>query len=74
MQLQTKYFGSISCDEKNILHFPNGLFGFEDETAFFLLPFEGSDGNLLCFQSAKTPALALLLSTSRIVELVSLLK
>jgi len=58
VQLQTKYFGVISCDEKDMLHFPNGLFGFEDETRFFLLPFAGSDGTLLCFQSVATPGLA----------------
>lgn len=58
MQLQTKYFGVISCSSDAMLHFPNGLFGFDDEHEFFLLPFEGSGGTLLCFQSAKTPGLA----------------
>ena len=58
MQLDTKYFGTISCSEENLLRFPSGFIGFEDENEFFLLPFEGSHGNLLCFQSAKTPALA----------------
>ena len=58
MELRTKYFGTISCREEDLLHFPAGFIGFEDETEFFLLPFEGSDGTLLCFQSAKTPALA----------------
>lgn len=58
MQLQTKYFGTISCDENDKLYFSNGLFGFEDETEFFLLPFEGSNGALLCFQSVVTPGLA----------------
>ena len=58
MLLQTKYFGQVDCPEDQILHFPRGLFGFEEEKAFFLLPFEGSGGSLLCFQSAATPALA----------------
>ena len=58
MQLQTKYFGTLECDEKDLLHFPEGLFGFEEEKAFFLLPFDGSEGSLLCFQSAATPELA----------------
>ena len=58
MQLQTKYFGPVSCEEKDMLQFPNGLFGFEEETEFFLLPFEGSNGTLLCFQSVATPGLA----------------
>ena len=58
MQLQTKYFGVLECPEDHILHFSRGLFGFEEERRFVLIPFEGSGGSLLCFQSAETPALA----------------
>ena len=58
MRLKTKYFGEIKCYEEDALHFPDGLFGFEEEKEFFLLPFEGSEGSLLCFQSAATPGLA----------------
>lgn len=58
MQLNTKYFGPIDYEPEDVLSFPNGLFGFDTETAFLLLPFEGSDGNLLCFQSVQTPSLA----------------
>ena len=41
MRLQTKYFGEIDCPEEEVLRFPEGLFGFEEEKAFYLLPFEG---------------------------------
>ena len=58
MRLKTKYFGEIECLEEDKLHFPEGLFGFEEEKEFFLLPFEGSENSLLCFQSAATPGLA----------------
>ena len=58
MRLQTKYFGEIDCPKEDALRFPEGLFGFEEEKEFFLLPFEGSEGSLLCFQSAVTPGLA----------------
>lgn len=58
MEFNTKYFGAIRCDEESILQFPQGLFGFEDEKEFLLLPFEGSDESLLCFQSVTTPQLA----------------
>ncbi|NBI10027.1 flagellar assembly protein FliW [Colidextribacter sp. OB.20] len=58
MRLKTKYFGEIECEQSEELHFPEGLFGFEEEKRFFLLPFEGSGGSLLCFQSALTPELA----------------
>lgn len=58
MRLQTKYFGEIDCPEEGKLHFPDGFFGFEEEKEFYLLPFEGGEGALLCFQSAVTPGLA----------------
>lgn len=58
MLLQTKYFGQVDCPEEHILHFEGGLFGFEEEKTFALLPFQGSEGSLLCFQSAATPQLA----------------
>ena len=58
MLLQTKYFGEIDCPEEHVLHFTGGLFGFENEKRFALLPFEGSGGSLLCFQSTATPQLA----------------
>ena len=58
MLLQTKYVGQLDCPAEQALHFPKGLFGFEEEKEFYLLPFEGSGGSLLCFQSAATPQLA----------------
>lgn len=30
MEINTKYFGKINVDESKIIHFENGLFGFED--------------------------------------------
>ena len=61
MKLQTKYFGEIEYDADDILSFPNGLYGFDDEREFLLIPFEGSEGSLLCLQSRKTSALAFIL-------------
>lgn len=58
MLLQTKYFGEVECPEAHLLRFDRGLFGFEEEKEFFLLPFQGGGGSLLCFQSARTPQLA----------------
>lgn len=58
MKLQAKYFGEVEYLEEDIITFPSGLFGFEDERQFLLLPFDGSAGTLLCFQSVRTPALA----------------
>lgn len=58
MKLSTKYFGEIDFDREDVLSFPKGIFAFEDEKEFLLLPFSGSDGTLLCLQSVGTPGLA----------------
>jgi len=56
-QIRTKYFGEIDYDPENVLTFSKGLFGFEEEKQFLLLPFEG-DGGLYSLQSMQTPGLA----------------
>ena len=58
LKLQTKYFGQIEYEQGDVITFPVGPFGFEEEHEFLLLPFDGSAGSLLCFQSTQTPALA----------------
>lgn len=58
MKLQTKYFGEIEYERADLIRFPAGLFGFDQEHEFLLLPFEGSYGNMLCLQSVSTPMLA----------------
>ena len=58
MQTDTKYFGIVEYEPEDDLTFSQGPFGFEEEQSFLLLPFAGSDGNMLCFQSLKTPSLA----------------
>ena len=58
MKLRTKYFGEIEYESSEHIRFPAGLFGFEEETDFLLLPFEGGENRMLCLQSMKTPSLA----------------
>lgn len=58
LKLQTKYFGEIEYEAKDIIRFPAGIIGFEEEQMFLLLPFEGGGGGMLCLQSVRTPALA----------------
>lgn len=58
MMADTKYFGRVEHQDQDVLRFPNGLFGFEEEKKFLLLPFAGGAGTLLCFQSLTTPELA----------------
>ena len=44
MKFETKYFGTVEVPPDEVITFPNGLFGFEEERSFLLLPFAGSDG------------------------------
>lgn len=57
MKTETKYFGEIDYEDGDVLTFPKGLFGFEEEQRFVLLPFSGN-GTLFCLQSLATPGLA----------------
>ncbi len=57
MRTETKYFGEIEYDEGSVIAFPKGLFGFEEEHRFLLLPFSGN-GTLFSLQSLKTAGLA----------------
>ena len=58
MILRTKYFGEIDIEDGGVLDFPAGLFAFEEEKKFVLLPFEGSESTLLCLQSVQNEGLA----------------
>jgi flagellar assembly factor FliW len=57
VKTDTKYFGEIEYSEDEIIRFPKGLYGFEDEHEFLLLPFSGKN-TLYSLQSLKTPQLA----------------
>ena len=47
LKLQTKYFGEVEYEQKDLIRFPIGMIGFEEEQEFLLLPFEGSGGGML---------------------------
>lgn len=59
MKIQTKYLGDITIDSKNIIHFKNGLPGFNEEKKFILLPIPGTTpGTFQTLQSTTTSELA----------------
>ena len=60
MTTETTYFGEVEYGEEELIHFPKGLYGFEDETDFLLIDF-GADSGLLSLQSVKTPQLSFVL-------------
>ena len=57
LKTDTKYFGEVAYGPEDVLSFPRGLFGFEKEREFLLLPFSGN-GTLFCLQSLSEPSLA----------------
>jgi flagellar assembly factor FliW len=60
MKTDTKYFGEITYEQDELLTFPKGLYGFEDEQSFLLLPFSDT-GTLFSLQSVKTSHLSFIL-------------
>ncbi len=57
-QCDTKYFGTYTYEQKEVLFFQNGLFGFEEEKEFLLIQFDKKNENVLCLQSLKDPNIA----------------
>lgn len=58
MQLQTKLFGNIDIDAKDIINFPSGLPGFEDVKKFTLLGKQEADAPFFWLQGIDDPNLA----------------
>ena len=52
MQIKTKYFGEIQIDEKQIIDFPEGIPGFQDDKQYIMIRDEDTDFTF--FQSLKT--------------------
>lgn len=61
MNTNTKYFGTIDYEEKDMLHIPEGLFGFEQHKDYLLIHFNDDDDSLLCLQSILEESLAFIL-------------
>jgi flagellar assembly factor FliW len=59
MKYQSSRFGEFEVTDDKILNCPDGLYGFEQETQFALLPFDPNvDSPLEWLQSLATPELA----------------
>ncbi|WP_324824535.1 flagellar assembly protein FliW [Sinanaerobacter sp. ZZT-01] len=57
MKINTKYFGEVEINSKEVLSFSKGLFGFESEKEFVLMHFDEED-SIYCLQSLIEPSLA----------------
>lgn len=60
MKLKTSKFGEINFDEKSIIDFPNGIYGFENEKRFIILNFGHNEFYWL--QSLTNPNTSLLIT------------
>ena len=52
MNIETKFLGKVTIEEKEIIKFPNGIPGFEDKKEFVILPLE-KDSPFAILQSIK---------------------
>ena len=63
MKYETVRFGSLDIQDEDILHFPDALYGFEQEDKFVLLPLDPNiESPMEWLQSLKTPALAFIVT------------
>lgn len=58
MKLNTKHFGEIEIDETNIVKFPSGLYGFEDNYEFVIIDNPNEEIPFKWLQSVNNPDLA----------------
>ncbi len=63
MKYPSTRFGEFEVTDDAVLNFPGGLYGFEQETLFALLPFDPNiDSPLQWLQSLTTPELAFVIT------------
>lgn len=58
MKIETKYCGEITYQTEELICFPDGLFGFEEEHEFLLIRLEDDEASPFCLQSTKNPEVA----------------
>lgn len=61
MKINTKFFGEIDVNEEQIIQFPNGIPGFEQEKEFVLLDIN-EEGTYSSLQSVNNAGVALVVS------------
>ncbi len=63
MKVETSRFGTLDISKKEIVRFPEGLYGFEKETEFTLLPFNPNvESPMEWMQSLKSTHLAFVIT------------
>ncbi|MCM3786009.1 flagellar assembly protein FliW [Neobacillus mesonae] len=66
LMIETSSWGEIKVQEDQIIQFHRGIPGFEEETAFAIVPYENSPFHMM--QSVKEPGLSFLLADPFLFE------
>lgn len=61
MNINAKYFGTVSYEKKDLIFLPEGLFGFESYKNFLPIPFDKNNDTLLSLQSTDDESLSFIL-------------
>lgn len=61
MNINAKYFGTVSYTDKDPIHVINGLFGFESYTKYLPIPFSEYDDAMISLQSLEDESLSFIL-------------
>lgn len=61
MNINAKYFGPISYEEKELIHIINGLIGFESYNKYLPIPFQEEDYSLISLQCLEDEDLSFIL-------------
>ena len=61
MNINAKYFGLISYEEKELIHIFNGLIGFESYNKYLPIPFQEEDDSLISLQCLEDEDLSFIL-------------
>ena len=68
IKIETRDFGPIEVDEKDVYDFPNGLYAFEDNKKFALLSPLGSDVYPMWLQSMDDPGLCFIVFNPILID------
>lgn len=68
ISIETRDFGTIEVDEKDVYDFPNGLYAFEDNKKFALLSPLGEDVYPMWLQSMDDPGLCFIVFNPVLID------
>ena len=61
MNINAKYFGSVSYEDSDSIHIINGLIGFEAHTQYLPIPFQEEDDSMISLQCLDDETLSFIL-------------